>query len=228
LRALSLIEAPVLINTPLTKKIGYDYDGLNMKLFSAQKKSRFSFFNPHLAKGFTLIELLVVIGILGILAAALIATIDPFEQLNKATDANSKNTAVEFLNANLRYYTTHSAMPWYATGGANGGGADCFGGTNTLSGINLNDPAFLPCLTTLVGEGELKQAFTTATGILGSLYATDNGSGNIIMCYDPKSKSQERDVNTKYDQYGVTSALTTCSGGPNNAIGSTTCFWCTQ
>ena len=32
-------------------------------------------------KGFTLIELLVVIGILGILATSLIATIDPFEQL---------------------------------------------------------------------------------------------------------------------------------------------------
>ena len=33
------------------------------------------------SKGFTLIELLVVIGILGVLAAALIATIDPFEQI---------------------------------------------------------------------------------------------------------------------------------------------------
>jgi prepilin-type N-terminal cleavage/methylation domain-containing protein len=64
------------------------------------------------SKGFTLIELLVVIGILGVLAAALVATIDPFEQLKKATDANVKNTAVEFIDANIRYFTTHNAMPW--------------------------------------------------------------------------------------------------------------------
>jgi prepilin-type N-terminal cleavage/methylation domain-containing protein len=53
--------------------------------------------------GFTLIELLVVIGILGILAAALIATIDPFEQLKKANDSSVKNVAVEFVNSNIRY-----------------------------------------------------------------------------------------------------------------------------
>src|SRR4051812_6427183 len=80
--------------------------------------------------GFTLIELLVVIGILGILASALVATIDPFEQLKKANDSNRKNVAVEFLNATLRYYTTHNALPWdtVANGGANcntgAGGAD--------------------------------------------------------------------------------------------------------
>jgi len=32
-------------------------------------------------KGFTLMELLIVIGVLGILAAGLLAAIDPFEQL---------------------------------------------------------------------------------------------------------------------------------------------------
>lgn len=132
----------------------------------------------QLQKGFTLIELLVVIGILGILAAALVATIDPFEQLNKAQDANSKNTAVEFLNANIRYYTTHSAMPWGSAG------AECMGvGNNTLSAVNLfSDSAmFTTCLGVLVTEGELKPAFTTATGILSTLYASETG-GNITMC----------------------------------------------
>src|SRR3990167_3167776 len=63
-------------------------------------------------KGFTLIELLVVIGILGILAAALIATIDPFEQLKKGRDTTTRNTALEYLNALTRYYATHGAFPW--------------------------------------------------------------------------------------------------------------------
>lgn len=174
-------------------------------------------------KGFTLIELLVVIGILGILAAALIATIDPFEQLNKAQDANSKNTAAEFLNANIRYYTTHSAMPWEAVG------ADCLGGTYDLTGQVL-DPTgtgvMLPCLQVLVSEGELKSSFTTATGILTGLYANETG-GNITMCYAPKSKSQKRDVNTAYiDTSGGTGPA--CPGGPSNPVTGTTCYWCTQ
>ena len=83
-----------------------------MKLFPAQEplaisqKSEVRSLNPRKnllsnvlclvsnKAGFTLIELLVVIGILGILAAALVATIDPFEQLKKADDAKIKNIAV--------------------------------------------------------------------------------------------------------------------------------------
>lgn len=183
-----------------------------MKFFSALKSN---------TKGFTLIELLVVIGILGILAAALVATIDPFEQLNKAQDANSKNTAVEFLNANIRYYTTHSAMPWWTNG------ATCMGAAvTTLSGVNLTtSPMYSTCLSTLINEGELKQAFTTATGILGTLY-TSEVNGNVTMCYKPKSKSQQRDVSTKYvDQFATTGVA--CPGGATNPVNGT-CFWCTQ
>lgn len=183
-----------------------------MKLFSARR------FN---AKGFTLIELLVVIGILGILAAALVATIDPFEQLNKAQDANSKNTAVEFLNANIRYYTTHSAMPWWSNG------SSCMGATTTLSAVNLSSDSGMygNCLSTLVNEGELKQAFTTATGILGTLYANES-NGNLTMCYKPKSKSQSRDANTKYLDAAATAGGATCPGGSANPLN--TCYWCTQ
>jgi prepilin-type N-terminal cleavage/methylation domain-containing protein len=178
-------------------------------------------FRKTLNKGFTLIELLVVIGILGILAAALVATIDPFEQLNKANDANSKNAAVEFLNANIRYYTTHNAMPWDTTG------SDCLSGTTDLAAINLTSGAmYSTCIPALVSEGELKAAFTTATSILGNLYANETGD-NITMCYKPKSKSQQRDANTRYNQDGTAHA--TCTGGPSNPTGpSATCYWCTQ
>jgi len=66
----------------------------------------------------------------GILAAALIATIDPFEQLNKAQDANVKNTLTEFINANIRYYTTHSALPWNDANNSNAVGC-----TNLAGGV---------------------------------------------------------------------------------------------
>ena len=193
-----------------------------MKLFSARRFNAKGFtFLKKAQTGFTLIELLVVIGILGILAAALVATIDPFEQLNKAQDANSKNTAVEFLNANIRYYTTHSAMPWWSNG------ASCMGATTTLSAVNLSSDSgmYSNCLSTLVNEGELKQAFSTATGILGTLYANES-NGNITMCYKPKSKSQSRDANTKYLDAAATPGGATCPGGSGNPLN--TCYWCTQ
>src|SRR5882672_3946122 len=113
-------------------------------------------FKTKIQAGFTLIELLVVIGILGILAAALVATIDPFEQLRKAQDSNMKNLAVEFLNGNIRYYTTHSALPWFSV--ANGG-VNCYT-SNTLTKIALsNFTGATGCLQILVNEGELKQGF---------------------------------------------------------------------
>lgn len=179
------------------------------------------------SRGFTLIELLVVIGILGILSSALIATIDPFEQLNKAQDANVKNATVEFLNANIRYFTTHNAMPWFST--ANGG-ADCNGGTYTLggSGSGVQLSTLTTCLTTLVSEGELKQGFLTFNG-LNKIYVTNpnpqtNGTNDVIACFMPQSKSQQKDLATKYNQDGSTATAGSCK----SAGGATNCYWCAQ
>jgi len=149
-------------------------------------------------KGFTLIELLVVIGILGILAAALITTIDPFEQIKKAQDANTKNTVVEFVDANVRYYSTHNQI------------ADAC--TQTMGALAVNDP----CLSTLVADGELKAAFTTASDVYTNIrFKGDDNS--MTGCFQPVSKSQRKDPNTKYLSTGVPSA--TCAT-------LTTCYWC--
>lgn len=173
------------------------------------------------AKGFTLIELLVVIGILGILASALVATIDPFEQLNKAQDANVKNTSVEFLNANIRYFTTHNAMPWFSV--ANGG-ADCNSGTTTLSGVALS--TFTTCLNTLVSEGELKQGFLIFNG-LSKIFVTNpnpqtGGINDVIACFKPVSKSGQKDAAAKYDVTGANGV------GCKSTGGATDCYWCAQ
>ncbi|MGH7245800.1 MAG: type II secretion system protein [Candidatus Levyibacteriota bacterium] len=167
-------------------------------------------------KGFTLIELLVVIGILGILAAALVATIDPFEQLKKADDANTKNTAVEFVDATIRYYTTHNAMPW--TDNAQAACTSVAG--SSPSGLTLN--SLTACLSALVSDGELKAGFTNVTNILKAIYLT--GTANTaIACFNPQSKAQNHDANTKYDQYGNTSG--TC---PASTTVSSSCYWCAQ
>src|SRR3989344_5850342 len=145
----------------------------------------------NLSKGFTLIELLVVIGILGILAAALVATIDPFEQLKKADDSKIKNIAVEFQTANVRYYTTHGSFPWSDANSANGTctaiGAGAF---NSLLGA----AGMIDCLgsattnSSLIGEGELKTAFTSNLNDLNRIYANwdPTDSTNMTVCYSPK------------------------------------------
>jgi len=172
-------------------------------------------------KGFTLIELLVVIGILGILAAALIATIDPFEQLKKAQDANVKNLAVEFVNANIRYYTTHNRLPW-----ATGGSATCIG-SGFPSGELLDTSRMVGCTTDLVNDGELKTAFSSSANLDGVAVTSTSSNNEVIACFAPQSKAQRSDVNTKYTITGtpIANPSATCIG---QGSGTTVCYWCIQ
>ncbi len=177
-----------------------------MKLFSAHI--------VKLQKGFTLIELLVVIGILGILAAALVATIDPFEQLKKATDARVENTAVEFLNSNIRYYTTHNTFPWESTDASDCYATDDDPAAQTLAG------GLATCISNnLIGDGELKPSFTTSTAALSAIYISESNN-DVTVCYRPTSKAKQRDPNTTFSSTG--GAGTSC--GNSNS----TCYWCTR
>lgn len=58
-------------------------------------------------KGFTLIELLIVIAILGVLAAAVIAAINPAKRIAQANDAALKNDVGAIATAMQAYYTTN-------------------------------------------------------------------------------------------------------------------------
>lgn len=171
------------------------------------------------SKGFTLLELLIVIGILGILAAALIATIDPFQQIKKAQDTNLKNLANEFVQASTSYYTNHSALPWDP---AASGGGDCNGGTATLDKAKLS--TLNTCVTLLVTEGELKSGFSNQSA-LSNLYITNPSGtgGTTIACFLPQSNAQQRDANTKYNQDGTDGGNACISQG-----GATACYWCAQ
>lgn len=166
--------------------------------------------------GFTLIELLVVIGILGILASAMVATIDPFEQLKKGNDANSKNTAVEFVNGVIRYYTTHNAMPWSSSA------ANCNSGA-LPSSSNLTSAAMIGCLSALISDNELKPGFTTVTDVLKTIVVTDQYN-TPVACFQPQSKSQQKDKNTIYDATGAVLA-NVCTGNGGTAL---TCYWCAK
>lgn len=63
-------------------------------------------------RGFTLVELLIVIALIAILSVAVLATINPIEQSNKARDAKFRNDSAEVLSAYERYYTSQTSYPW--------------------------------------------------------------------------------------------------------------------
>lgn len=171
-------------------------------------------------RGFTLIELLVVIGILGILAAALIATIDPFEQLRKANDTSAKNTASEFLSATTRYYGNKGAYPWSAT---TQGGEACVAAYPT-AGTFLNQ--FTPCITTLVNQGELKASFANAGNVLKSVKVIQGTiTAPLLVCYLPTSKSGQEDPTAIYNASGV---LQTANCKSQSATGGNDCWACLQ
>ena len=200
----------------MTIFFAYGYDGLNMKLSPVRQ----------IQKGFTLIELLVVIGILGILAAALVATIDPFEQLKKAQDTTTTNALTEYINAITRYYTTHTGYPWDT---AANNGADC-NGAAAPGGSLLNTNGMKACTTALIGDNELKTAFSTSGSLPFIAISYDLLTNQTTGCYNPKSKSQLHNSNTHYSISGADlgGAGGICETTAAKDTNPTSCYWCTR
>lgn len=169
--------------------------------------------------GFTLIELLVVLGILGILAAGLLAAIDPFEQLKKGRDTNLRNTVIELLNGFTRYYATHGGLPW------------CPAGTcTTFTTTKLSDTTFWDettgYLQDLIDDGELKTEFRNGLGVTnaGRVYMTSGDPTEVIICFQPDSKALRNDDTVQYDADGSVNATKVCdTAGTTNG-----CYWCAR
>lgn len=159
-------------------------------------------------KGFTLIELLIVIGIIGILAAGILAAIDPLEQLKKGRDSQKRSTSIEIFNAITRYYAVNGSFPWGAGAG--------YGPTNLQGSTGL--------INSLITVGELKAEFYK--GLAGGLNTALSVYGKspeetVYVCFNPESKAISNDPSVIYgDQSGNTSG--TCP----NVTG--VCYWCAK
>lgn len=62
--------------------------------------------------GFTMIELLVVIAVIGVLAVAVLSSLNPIEQINKGRDTRLRSDAGQLLSAAERYFSLHELYPW--------------------------------------------------------------------------------------------------------------------
>ncbi|MDD2483184.1 MAG: type II secretion system protein [Candidatus Shapirobacteria bacterium] len=153
-------------------------------------------------KGFTLVELLIVIALIAILSVAVLATINPIEQSNKARDAKFRNDTAEVLSAYERYYASQNKYPWSYPSLAHptevvldGTSGISFLATDWRFGvIDAADTNGGQLITT----SELKSAFTgkdffkdiAAAELNGvdAVYAFHSGDNNYV-CYCPKANA---------------------------------------
>lgn len=161
--------------------------------------------------GFTLVELLIVIALIAILSVAVLATINPIEQANKARDASVQNDAAEMLNAYERYYTSQNGYPWN----------DAIYGGNTIAqgtvlALRSDDARFgilagtmnagvegiaggIGTTGALISTTELKSAFegksyftesfAVPANNVDAMYVVNNGSDSNYVCYVPKASA---------------------------------------
>ena len=108
--------------------------------------------------GFTMIELLVVIAVIGVLAVAVLSSINPIEQINKGRDTRTRSDAAQLINATDRFFASQELYPWNDPNFACGQG-------NTCLQVPNNDPAAI-----------FPTAFETA-GVCTAVTAGSTGAG---------------------------------------------------
>lgn len=180
-------------------------------------------------KGFTMIELLIVIGVLGILATGVLAAVDPFEQLKKARDTNTRQSVISLHTAFIRYYATHANLPWDMPIKPEGCD-ELEGGARPLAaGVDTADTCIA---SSLEADGELKPGFVKAlgSGVASTIFITSGAKAQLYICFMPQSKPVFAEEGTRFSQSGVDMSATECSldekkDGP---AGGAECYYCAK
>jgi prepilin-type N-terminal cleavage/methylation domain-containing protein len=158
--------------------------------------------------GFTLIELLVVISLLTLILSIVVVAVNPAEQLSKAADASAKTVVNDFVKSVIAYYGSQKKLPWEKN-------------QNCHDELNAGEPLTdIPnCIRELVGDGNLAETYLAAPESR-EIFITKCGD-SAVLCYDPKSKTENEAAETKYDKFGV--GIPGCPGQNRN---SPDCYWC--
>jgi len=152
-----------------------------------------------LKRGFTMIELLIVIAILGVLAVAVLAAINPIEQINRSRDNGSRSDAEQLIGAVERYYSSQGYYPWLTSPNDTPMTTE-WGKVDSTWVDNATTPAqVLTKLSSATGAvGELKESFvsrvTATTYNTLYKYNAGNSGDSTFVCFLPKSLSFKKEA----------------------------------
>ena len=161
--------------------------------------------------------------LVSIVTGFIIASFDPVEQAKKAQDEKYQSSSAEFIQASVQYYSTRGGLPWFGTEES---GAGCFEGGKELQTIPLN--VLRDCIQLMADETTLRRDFLSTINpkmlIITNPNPQTNNELDSVVCFQPQSKTWQKDINTRYNQDGTNAQANRCfSQG-----GSEYCYWCTQ
>lgn len=149
-----------------------------------------------------MVELLIVIALLGVLAAAVLAAINPLEQANRSRDAKYKSDSSQLLAAVDRYFVSTDEFPWMTVTPVTYDSADDAIGFMSAKDANIGVCAAGTCVGTagsgvLITNNELKTEFQKRDFIMKTAFddliyfgKAQGASESTYACYVPKSKSE--------------------------------------
>lgn len=150
-----------------------------------------------------MIELLIVIAVLGILAVAVLAAINPIEQINRGRDTGGQSDSEQLLSAIDRFYAARGYYPWMedpddseAVAWAESDTITDPGGCNILTKLGPGD-------ATCTGSEEVKLSFINRISASDyndlMIYNRGNPGDSVYLCFMPKSGSFSTDAQSRCD-----------------------------
>ena len=179
--------------------------------------------------GFTLIELLIVIAVLGILAVAVLAAINPIEQINRSRDTGSRSDSEQLISAIDRFYASSGYYPWQ-TGPTDTSNVDQGWLQVTASWADGNALGVLAKMSQ-AGTEEIKSSF--ATRIVATsynplfVYNAGVAGSSTYMCFLAKSSSFQTESGVRCTE-GLPDDLQDVSATvcPAGCAATKTCYSC--
>jgi prepilin-type N-terminal cleavage/methylation domain-containing protein len=157
-------------------------------------------------KGFTMIELLIVIAVIGILAVAVLAAINPIEQINRGHDTGSVSDAEQLIGAIDRYYTAHGYYPWMIgeTDDTNlprswdeADQQEDSDGCNILTKLGVTEGS-------CIGSEEIKLSFVSRISATDYndlwIYLGSDPGDSVYLCFKPKSGAFATEAGDRCDE----------------------------